>query len=230
MSTPAMDRSRQRAPLRRLALLALLMVAPLAGCRPIGAILFFLSPRQVTPTEYKLTSGRLVILIEAGRPHEENAVFVNAFHEKLVEYLKERAKLKATIVSQDEITRLRREHPDFRQWGVQEVGRALNADEVLYFYIDELALYEAPGSPLLYPRIRMHQTVIGTLRPSSDPRAWPPSDIRRGREVSFSLHPREATSLAVLDEELRKLARAAAWVAAAPFYDFDREEAPPREM
>lgn len=212
-----------------LSLLALLCV-PLFGCKFVGALLFFAQPPQITPAEHRLTTGRLAILIESGRPQDENAVFVNAFHEQLVKYLKERANLRATVIAQEEITKLRREHPDFRQWGVQEVGRALKADEVLYVFIDQLVLYESPGSPLLQPQVQMHLTVISPLKPSSDPRVWPPMEKRRGHELRVGRHHIEATSSSVLDSELRKLARTTAWWAALPFYDFDREEMPPREM
>lgn len=200
----------------------------LTGCKLVAAIGILGAPRQIQKAEYKLTNQRLAVLIETAVPGQDNPVFAQALHDKLVEIFREED-INQRIVPRREMLELRRDHPDFTRWSLQRIGRELNAQQVLYVRIEHLQIRAAPDHPLLEPRVRARLKVIAVNELGDQARLWPPAAERDGRAVEWQRQPREAESAMTVDTEAAKLAREFAWRVAEPFYDVDLEDDPPRE-
>lgn len=212
---------RSRRPLGALVATAALLAA--TGCNILGPLGYLFAPPQIKKADFKLTKGRLLVLVEYARPEDENPVFTQAFRERLAELLRER-KVNDQLVPYAEFARMQQEREDFDQWSVQRVGRALQAEQVLYVRVTRLTLRPAPDYPLLEPEVRLALKVIGM---SDDPKAarlWPPGSEREGHTLERARPPQEAMDARGLDAETRKLARDAAQLVVMPFYDVDTEE------
>ncbi len=200
----------------------------LSGCNIVAAIAYFFGPPQVQPAELKLTDGRLAVLVETAHPEQDHPVFTQALCEKLAEIFRDHY-IKAQLVPQEEIFRLRQQNPDFGKWSVQKVGRRLNAKQVLYVRIEELQLRVAPDSPVLQAGVRMRLRLIDPQVSPDKAQVWPGPQERDGREVSRARQHREAPDAIAVDEEAAKLGKDAAYLVAAPFYDVDLEKKTPWE-
>jgi len=197
------------------------------GCNIISALAYFFGPPQIQKAEFKLTGGRLAVLVEAARPEQENPVFTQALCQKLGEILREHG-VKAQLIPQEDVFSLRQQNPDFATWSVQKVGQRLNADQVLYIRIEHLQIHP-PGSPLLEPAVSMRLKVIAPDRPPEAARLWPSLAEPEGRQVQRSRPAVVAGDALTLDSEAAKLGKDAAWLVAAPFYDVDLEKKTPWE-
>lgn len=213
----------------RLGGIVLLLGSPwLSGCNVVSAIAYFFGPPQIQRAEFKLTSGRLAVLVEMVRPEEDNPVFVQALHDKLAEIFRDRG-IKAQLIPLEDIARLRQQSPDFGQWSLQKLGRRLNAQQVLYVRVERLQIREAPGSPVLVPVADLRLKLIDPNAPPEAARLWPGRQEHQGREVQRARPAREATDGVAIDSEAAKLGKDAAWLVAMPFYDVDLEQKTPWE-
>lgn len=208
------------------ALLGLVLL--LAGCTEIGSALVLFGPRRIQKTQFELTKGRLVILIEAARRGEDNPVFAQALHEKLVEIFRQR-KVNDQVVPRADLVRLLRSQPDSARWNLQRVGRALHAEQVLYIRVERLQLSAGPDHLLIEPQVELRVKVIGVHQPPHTERLWPGRDEREGHPVERKRQMREAGDAMILDTEAAKLGKDAAQMVAMPFYDVDLEENIPWE-
>lgn len=201
-----------------------------AGCNIMGPLLYILAPPQTTPAEYTLPKkGKIALFVEFARPEQENTVFVNEFETRLGEIFKERKVLDEPLVPMREVYRLRRAHPDFKDWGLQRIARELDADLMIYVRVAELRLKTTRGVQILEPHVEVYMRVISTSEPSASARVWPGSDETDGRKIVQARQVREATSAMTYDDEAGKLARDLATRCAMPFYEVDKEERVPWE-
>lgn len=213
------------------AVLALgILAAALAGCNIMGPLLYILAPPQTTPAEYTLPKkGKTALFVEFARPEQENTVFVGEFETRLGEIFKERKVLDEPLIPMREVYRLRRAHPDFKEWGLQRIARELDAELMIYVRVADLRLKTTRGVQIMEPRAEVYMRVISTREPSASARVWPGSDETDGRKIVRARQVREATSAMTYDDEAGKLARDLATLCAMPFYEVDNEEAIPWE-
>ncbi|MEW6250060.1 MAG: hypothetical protein AB1716_05390 [Planctomycetota bacterium] len=210
------------------ALLVVVGLGTLPGCNIVRGLGVLFAPPQVQKAEYKLTPGRLAVLVETRRPEDYNPVFVDALQTRLQEIFTEE-EIKTQIVPQEEILRLRQQNPDFARWSLQKIGRSLNAPYVLSLSIEQLQLRASPEVPVLEPQVRMKAKLIGSNAPAERARLWPTSAEREGRAMFVKRPAVEASSPIVFDEQAAKLGRDTAWEVAGPFHDVDLETVHMRE-
>ncbi|MCG3125483.1 MAG: hypothetical protein CHACPFDD_00306 [Phycisphaerae bacterium] len=209
------------------AVLVLAVLLPVGGCGPtVGAMAYYLGPRRIQKAEYKLTKGRLVILIEDLGTGDENPVFERALYEKLVEVF-EAKKVNTQVAPAAELMALRQANAEFRSWSLQRIGRELDGEQVLYVRVDELRIKDAPDHPLVNPFARLRVKVVGVHEPESRARLWPEKDEWRDVEVERPVQ--EAGTSTQIDTVAAKLGRDAAVLVAQFFHDVDLEEKTPRE-
>jgi len=199
-----------------------------AGCNIIGALLYLTAPPQMQDAEIEVTKQRLAVIVDYAHPDEEHPVFTRAFRDRLVELLREK-EVNDLVIPQSEVLRLKRDKPEFRTWSVQQIGRELHAEQVLYVFVEKLQMRDRADSPLLMPQVSLRMKLIAPWEKGENTRLWPPRAERKGREIKRGRPTREATDAMMLDSEASKLGRDAAWLAAKPFYKFDLEEKDPWE-
>ena len=207
---------------------ALLLLPALVGCQLFATIGILTAPRRIQKAQFHLTKDRLAILIEAARPGEENPVFNRTLHEKLVEIFA-LEKVNTNVVPYEEMLRLRQRNPDYARWSLQRIGRGVGAEQVLEVRLDRLRLEATASNPVVEPYAQAYLKVIGVHELDDAAWLWPPRTERRGYAVEASRPARETSSLGEVDAEAGRFAREFAYVVAAPFYDVDLEEKPPRE-
>jgi hypothetical protein len=205
------------------------LVVLTAGCKLVGPIAYYLQPRQIQKPEYEFPAGtRVALVIEARDPQDENPVFSEALHERVVTMLRD-GKSEATILPWRKVTELRYANADFAKWSLQKVGRALGADQVLYLSIDRLVIRPSPEHPVLTPEVDLHMKLIGVHEPPLHARIWP--EAKEGHPVSCKRLIGEAADANpdAADIEARKLGYDTAYWVTMPFIKVDLEENPPVE-
>lgn len=219
-----------RAAARTLFTCAVLAFVPLwlPACKYVAAASYFLSPPQIQKAEFKLTDGRLAVLVEPARAEEDNPVFTQALCEKLAEIFREN-NVRAQLIPQDDVVKLRQQNRDFAKWSLQKVGRRLNAQQVLYIRIDRLQMRDEPTAPVLHAAVRMRLKIIDPAAPSETARLWPGNSEAEGRLTERARPVSEAGDVIAEDAEATKLGKDAAWMVAMPFYDVDLEKKTPWE-
>ena len=212
-----------------LVLVAAATLIPLvAGCNIVSAMAYFFGPQQIQKAEFKLTDGRLAVFVDWTHPEQDNPVFTQALHEKLIEIFRDH-NVRAQLIPPEEIYRLRQQNRDFGQWSIQKVGQRVNARQVLYVRVDELQLREAPDSPVMLPAVRLRTRVVDPQAPKDKAQLWPTAQEPDGREAARARQHREFTDPVAVDAEAAKLGRDTAYIVAAPFYDVDLEQRTPWE-
>jgi hypothetical protein len=204
------------------------LIALPVGCKYVAAATYLFGPPQVQKAEFKLTDGRLVVLVEMVHPDQDNPVFRQALQDKLVEIFRDN-KVRSKIVPEEEILRLRQQNRDFSRWSLQKVGQRLDARQVLYVRVERLQLREEAGSPLLSPLVVMRLKVVDPRAQADQARLWPGKSELDGREVERARPGLEAADTVAIDAEAAKLGKDAAYIVAMPFYDVDLEKKTPWE-
>lgn len=198
------------------------------GCNIVSAMAYFFGPRQIQKAEFRLTDGRLALFVDWTHPEQDNPVFTQALHAKLIEIFRDN-NVRTQLIPQEEIYRLRQQERDFRDWPIQKVGQRINAKQVLYVRVDELQLREAPGSPVMLPAVRLRMRVVDPQATKDKAVLWPTVQEPDGREAARARQHREFTDPVAVDEEAAKLGKDTAYLVAAPFYDVDLEQRTPWE-
>jgi uncharacterized protein YneF (UPF0154 family) len=206
----------------------LMLLALTAGCRSlIGAMGYYLHPRQIQKPEYEFPAKtRLAMLIDNARPAEENPMFNQALLERVVEMLRDGG-AKAEVMPLQAINDLRRANPDFGQWSVQKIGRTLQADQVLHVKLDRLVIRESPDYPVLTPTVDLHMKLVAVNQPATTARLWPKA--KEGHAVHCTRQTADSSGADADDLEATKLGHDTAYYVAMPFIEVDLEENPPVE-
>ncbi len=198
-----------------------------AGCNVLAPIAYYLRPPQVQKPLYRFPPGATVLLLfETEHPGDESPVFVRALYARCRSIFREK-KLRIRLLGPAVVHRLRREHPDFRRWSVQRVGREAGADYVIYVRASRLTFRDAPDAPVLTPRLEARIKVIDVHQPAAHARVWP--EDPEGHPVQCTRRPVHAPSPQAVDETATKLGRDAAYWITMPFVTVDLEKRPPVE-
>lgn len=217
---------------RRLRYGALFLLAGLTlatACGQLGAIGYYLRPRQIQKPQYEFPAGtRVAVLIEAASAAQENPVFDQALYERMTEMLRE-GKCEATLLPLHEVLDLRRQNADYAKWSIQRIGRELDADQVLCIKLDTLIIRPTPDHPLLTPEVTLHMKLIGVSEPSAHARIWP--EAKEGYLVQCKRQIEQAAdeNPEGPDSEARKLGHDTAYWVTMPFLEVDLEVTPPME-
>ncbi len=208
---------------------ALLPLAPLlGGCQMLGAVAYFLGPKRVQKAEFSLAKGRVALVIEYRSAQEASPIFDRQLYERVVQIFRDE-KSETTFVPLERWAQLRQENPQTKSWSIQRIGRALEAEQVLYLQVDRLSLRESPEHPVLAPRVALQARVISASEPPPHHRLWPTGPTEDGRAIEAQRPPQEMPSVDVIDRELGKLARETAYLLTRYFLDTDLEERTPKE-
>ena len=94
----------------RQAVVAVLLLATLAGCNWITAASVLMRPRQIDKAQFKLTDQRLAVFIDYAKPEQESPVFDRAVYDQLTAVFREQKKfVHSQLVPFDEVLDARRQ-------------------------------------------------------------------------------------------------------------------------
>lgn len=198
----------------------------MTGCAAIRAMFYYLSPPHIQKAQYRLTEGRLAIVIDYARPDDEHPVFSRRLHDGISARFAEH-KVKSQVIPFDEMLALRQMNRDYGSWTIQRIGREAEADEVLYVRVSRLQFLEEPGHPVVSASVSLSVKVIGTQQDEAHARLWP-TEEREGKPVSCG-RPSVEAGRDTIDVEAAKLATDTSYLVAGFFHDVDLEEKPPKE-
>jgi hypothetical protein len=167
---------------RRWLVLVLAGAAVLSGGCDLGSLAYFLMPEPRQPALFKdLASAdakkdpRVVILTYTAL--ETRAEFIQAdrqLAEMLAKQLTEAAKgnqEKLTVVPPRRVEEYKNTHPSWREQDLPQLGKAFDADYVIYLEINKLSLYERGSSELFRGRASLSVNLIDVRHPDDTPRS-----------------------------------------------------------
>jgi hypothetical protein len=160
-----------------------------SGCGVSGGqalFMFGLFDRPEIEAKFKLGEGPVVVLVDDFQElcfwPETPGVLATKTTEELDN--KDAAKI---LISPTKVRQLRQTAPDFDEWGAREIGRKLDADQVLWLQITDFDAAEDAHEVHNAARITVTLKVINALEETdrNKVRLWPPE--RDGRIVDVEI-------------------------------------------
>jgi hypothetical protein len=152
-------------------LLVLLALGNLSGCR---AISYLIAPdaRAMVEAKHKFTKGiKIAVLIDDYLAPVNNPGTKSALAKKIGDGLVEAGALRpGDLVSTEAVAQLPKDTLQGKKLSIQNIGKQVNADQVLYINIVEFNLQSDPENPLIQPKARAFVKVINV---SDGDRLWP---------------------------------------------------------
>lgn len=208
----------------RCATLAALAIAigAWAGCGPqFGAFLYFFGnhPKQTVQAKFKLTTGPLLILFDdspaVDLPPEMRDLTVKALTDEF-----KRNGINDKVVPQSRVNEIRQTHRDLDKRGMREVGRLVEAEQVLWLFPREFAMANTPEQALDPAKLTVVLKVIDAKATErSKVRAWPVGE--EGELVSITIDANKTRSTKSNDELYRLMSQEIAVEIGHLFRDYD---------
>ncbi len=152
-------------------LLILLTLAGLTGCRAISTIL---APdlRPLIEAKYKFAKGKkIAVLIDDYLAPLNNPGMKTDLAKKIGDGLIEAGAIRAgDLVSTETIVQIPKDTPQGKKLSIQNIGKQVQADQVLYINIVEFNLQSDPENPLIQPKARAYVKVVNV---GDGDRLWP---------------------------------------------------------
>ncbi len=202
------------------------MLLAFAGCGPeAGAFIYFFGqpPKQVVKARFKLTTGPLLILFDdspaVDMPPELREMAVRAIAEEF-----RNTKVNDKVVPPSRLAELRRKREDVTPRGVprgiREVGRMVEAEQVLWMLPKEFAMPTTPEQVADPARLTVALKVINAKATERDQlRLWPISED--GELVSVTIPPHKVRQTKTTNELLDLIARELAVEVGRLFRDWE---------
>ena len=196
------------------------------GCNWVKAAAYYFGPERRQEAHIVLTAAPLAVVIDGSPRTDDHPLFRRALHQKVVE-LFEANGVNEQVVPYARQLALQQEHPDYRRWSLQRIGRELEVAQVVQLQIVEFRMRDRPDYPVLQPEVKLRIKVIDTQASPADARVWP-AEVD-GFELEVKRLPSEAGDMELIDTTARKLGvDTAQWVARL-FYEHSLEETVPVE-
>jgi len=189
----------------------------LGGCSMLGAFYgIFIDPLVPAPkveAEHEFGSQKVLIWIDDISNHERGPVLHREITENTQRELRENLK-DFQAVAYDDVVRFRRRFPDYPSLNIQEIGQKLQAEQVLYIYIDSFQLQHAAGEGYYLASLNGHLNVIEV---ETGKRLWPKDHLYRPLSQTGQLEQGQGDLLE--DKLVRELSRQIAQQMAPYFYN-----------
>jgi hypothetical protein len=202
------------------ALVAIISLAPAAGCGPsLGAWLYTLKlyPTQTIAAQYTIPKGNLLILVDDDRDLIQPKTARDSLIDELAKLFKEH-EVADRVTTNEELSKLRQQEPKFEKRGAREIGQLANADTVLWLNTinfslnNDLEMTVTPGKFAV-----MVKVVNAKAEKADEVRLWPTD--RDGRLVEVTMSSHDIRQCKSLKEAHEKMAAALADEVAKLFYE-----------
>lgn len=200
----------------------LLLSGGLAGCGPqAGSLAYFFGakPKQIVKAQFTPTRGPLLIFFDDSPALDVPPEFPNLVVQATIDEFN-RLDINKNVIPPARLESLKRQKGDFHKMGIREVGRALEAEQVLWLCPREFVMADQPAEASEPATFSVAIKVINARAESSDTlRLWPVST--EGERVSVSIPAAEVMRSATADELMRKMAALMAVELGRLFHDYD---------
>jgi hypothetical protein len=149
----------------------LVTLGSLTGCRTVSALLAP-DPRPFVEAKYKFAKGKKVaVLIDDYLAPVNSPGMKRELAQKIGDGLIEAGAVRAgDLVSTESVAQLPKEAAQGKKLSIQNIGKQVQADEVLYINIVEFNLQADPENPLIHPKARAYVKVVNV---EDGDRLWP---------------------------------------------------------
>lgn len=195
----------------------ILLALTMSGCGLFGALYGVLIdpliPRPKAPAEHDMSDKTVLIWIDDAFLAQSHHLLRREITYQLARKLQENRAV-GSIVDDDGITRFRRAHPNYADMTIQQLGRQLQADEVLYVLIDKFQLYYQAGREFYQPQMSGYSKVIDVATGS---RLWPQDQSHRPFTLASKLTQGQGPTFE--DRQVKDLSEQLAEIIAPSFYE-----------
>ena len=146
------------------------------GCQPILQAIAVLSGGDPIDAKFKLTEGRLLILIDDYEDLVTQPRALQEVHKAISAVFLEKV-VNDQVVPFAEWQELRQTDKEYDRLSVRAIGEKLGAEQVLYLRVTRFALSDEPGADIYRGRFDVRVKVI-TTKPIRDTRLWPEREDR----------------------------------------------------
>lgn len=191
------------------------LLATIAGCQAIAAVLDKASPDPTEPAMYAPTKDNMLVLVES----YQNPASVEVIAEHIDRLIAEQfiAYKVAPVINPDRLSNLRTANPAaYKRMKIPAVGREVNASQVLYVNIGSFTIESAAGTDALQGHADAHVKIVDVV---SGLTRWPRDATSDGMAVAFDL-PFAADAQITSEPKVREaLAQGLAEKVAKLFYE-----------
>lgn len=151
--------------------LSLVILGGLTGCRAVSTLLAP-DPRPMVEAKYKFDKGKkIAVLIDDYLAPVSNPGMKRELAQKIGDGLIEAGAVRAgDLISTESVVQLPKDTPQGKKLSIQNIGKQVQADQVLYINIVEFNLQSDPENPLIQPKARAYVKVVNV---EDGDRLWP---------------------------------------------------------
>lgn len=169
-----------RFPRRPAVMLAAALLA--AGCTPLGAILYKITPEQEIPAKFTLANVPTVVLVENYRNPDIAANDAELVARYLQSELTSHKDVKITLVKTEKILDLRNNRPkDFPTMSIPQIAKAVGAEQVVYVDLQGANITSLTGQSMFQGKASAAIKVIDAKTGMS---TFPPDSVD-GMQVTY---------------------------------------------
>jgi len=198
----------------------------LTGCGPqAGSFWYFFGPQQqmIVKAKFKLTTDSLMILIDESTAMDMPPDMYNVIARSLTDELDRRG-INQHVVPLARVQELRRRGADVNDRGgmrgIREMGRMVNAEQVLWLYPKEFSMSDTPETSLDPAKLGVVLKVINAQAEDREQlRLFPVSED--GELVSITISPNDVRRAKTRNELLKTMADRLALEIGCLFRDYD---------
>jgi hypothetical protein len=151
--------------------LGLVALGSLTGCRTVSALLAP-DPRPLVEAKYKFVKGKkIAVLVDDYLAPITSPGMKRGLAQKIGDGLIEAGAVRAgDLVSTESVAQLPKDTAQGKKISIQNIGKQVQADQVLYVNIVEFNLQADPENPLIHPKARAYVKVVNV---EDGDRLWP---------------------------------------------------------
>jgi len=203
--------------------LAVVLLAALPACQQMAITWFHMTGGDTVEAKFKLTSGKLAVVVDDPQGLIVVPSTFRAFQQKLEEEFTSKG-VKTKVVPFDQWDRLRRTDPDYNdttKTSRRLIGEKLGAEQVLFLDVTDFRLKREPSTPVFQGRFAVRVSVYSTER-KRDVRLWPEQE--GGEAVVVETQPRPSDGDEAASDVAHELAQKMAVDVAKLFYDHKEKD------
>jgi len=142
----------------------------LSGCARLG-ILFLPDTQPLVRAEFELPAGKTAVIVDDLQVSLKDTTVQARIADRVIDLLDAQWSLrKVEFIPCQRSEGLETEMPDGRLVSIQQLGRRLDADTIIYVNLTQFDLQSEPDTPLIFPAGRAR---IKVVKVSTGERLWP---------------------------------------------------------